>query len=75
MSETELRDTETRKFIYDFIAANGGREAVLTEQKQQQTTRRPPPAVPSPVAGPPVPPRGATRASHSVSIPFSQINF
>lgn len=62
----QLRDSETRKFIYDFIAANGGTEAVLTEQKQQ-TTRRPPPAIPSSNSGPPVPPRGAPRAPHSVS--------
>lgn len=64
VSATELRDTETRKFIYEFIAANGVREAVATEQKQ---TKRPPPAIPS-AAGPPVPPRGSTRSSHNVSI-------
>lgn len=60
----QLQDKETREFIYDFICQNGGREAAV--QQVKQTSTKPAPAPPSPVTGPPVPPRGSTR-SHSVS--------
>lgn len=54
VSEKQLQDRNTREFIYNFINDHGGREAV---QENVQETRKPAPAPPSPVAGPPVPPR------------------
>lgn len=50
MSKNQLEDRDTREFIYDFIIKHGGREAAVQEVKQR-------PAPPSPVSGPPVPPR------------------
>lgn len=50
MSQNQLEDRDTREFIYDFIIKHGGREAAVQEVKQR-------PAPPSPVSGPPVPPR------------------
>ncbi|XP_017786793.1 PREDICTED: neural Wiskott-Aldrich syndrome protein-like isoform X2 [Nicrophorus vespilloides] len=66
VSEIQLKDRETRQFIYDFIVANGGRDAVL---EQESKTKKPPPPTPSPVPGPPVPPRGAARSSHNRAAP------
>lgn len=60
----QLEDRDTREFIYDFISRNGGREAAVQEIKK--ATTKPTPAPPSPVCGPPVPPRGSTR-THNVS--------
>lgn len=62
VSQMQLQDRDTREFIYDFICKNGGREAAV----QQVKSTKPAPAPPSPVTGPPVPPRGSTR-SHSVN--------
>lgn len=66
VSQMQLQDRDTREFIYDFICRNGGREAAVQQVKQTSTTKLAP-APPSPVTGPPVPPRGSTR-SHSVSL-------
>lgn len=54
VSEKQLQDRNTREFIYNFINNYGGRAAI---QETVQETRKPAPAPPSPVAGPPVPPR------------------
>ncbi|KAF5297798.1 hypothetical protein FQA39_LY11947 [Lamprigera yunnana] len=54
VSEKQLQDRGTREFIYNFINNHGGREAV---QENVRESRKPAPAPPSPVAGPPVPPR------------------
>lgn len=64
VSEKQLQDKDTREFIYDFINKHGGREAV--QEEVQKTSRKPAPAPPSPITGPPVPPRGTGR-SHNVS--------
>lgn len=56
VSEKQLQDKNTREFIYNFINDNGGREAV---QQTVREIRKPAPAPPSPVAGPPVPPRSS----------------
>lgn len=67
VSQMQLQDRDTREFIYDFICRNGGREAAVQQVKQTSTKMAAPPAPPSPVTGPPVPPRGSAR-SHSVSL-------
>lgn len=68
VSEKQLQDKDTLEFIYDFIDKNGGLEAVQEDVKQT-SARKPAPTPPSPVAGPPVPPRGAMRAPHSRTAP------
>ncbi|XP_014277662.1 actin nucleation-promoting factor WASL [Halyomorpha halys] len=51
VSETHLRDKETREFIYDFIIKNGGIDAV----KEQIEPMEPPP-IPARFRAPPKPP-------------------
>ncbi|CAB0007657.1 unnamed protein product [Nesidiocoris tenuis] len=62
VSEMHLRDKDTREFIYDFIQANGGMEAVAGALElppppvPTRTKMAPPPPMRAPPAIPPPPP-------------------
>ncbi|XP_077989435.1 actin nucleation-promoting factor WASL-like [Glandiceps talaboti] len=59
ISESQLKDKETSKFIYDFIESQGGVEAVKRDQQRlRQSMRDPPPPPPGRGGLPPPPPPG-----------------
>ncbi|CAG0912023.1 unnamed protein product, partial [Cyprideis torosa] len=57
VSDSQLKDENTMKFIYDFIEDHGGVDAVICETSDQPHT--PPPSHPAPSAPPPIPPAPA----------------
>lgn len=61
VSDIQLRDKDTREFIYDFINTHGGIDAVKKEVVEQNVPKKPPPPKPSetPINPPPVPARTA----------------
>ncbi|XP_006819312.1 actin nucleation-promoting factor WASL-like [Saccoglossus kowalevskii] len=69
ISEEQLKDKETSKFIHDFIEQQGGVEAIKRDQERmrQESTRAPPPSSralppPPPGDGPPPPPPPQSRS-------------
>lgn len=65
VSDKQLRDRDTREFIYDFINTHGGLDAVKSEVVEQ-VPKKPPPKTPNehiPVNPPPVPARTTVNRS------------
>ncbi|XP_070559703.1 actin nucleation-promoting factor WASL-like isoform X2 [Ptychodera flava] len=57
ISESQLKDKETSKFIYDFIESQGGVEAIKRDQERLRSQKSaPPPPPPQGRGGPPPPP-------------------
>ena len=66
LSEKELQDKDTAKFIYDFIENHGGIEAVKEHQRQQLH-----PMVNTRSVGPPQPPSSVGHAQHLPPAPHA----
>lgn len=79
VSDTHLRDKETRDFIYDFINKNGGIEKVKAEMEpppipiRARTAPPRPPVRPGPPPLPPPPPRTQPPRTHP-STPKQEVN-
>ncbi|KAL0111648.1 hypothetical protein PUN28_013082 [Cardiocondyla obscurior] len=76
ISETELQDKGTRKFIYDFIEKNGGMSAVQEDIRPLTNVKNndPPPAIPQRQEyPPPVPARTIPQARTAPPLPPNRL--
>jgi len=64
ITETQLNDKETSKFVMDFLDKRGGLDAVKREREKMRLPP-PPPSVPSVPMNQPPPPPAVTPSTHT----------